>query len=650
MLPYGLAIFLSAFLLFQIQPAIGKAILPWFGGTAGVWTTCLLFFQAVLLLGYIYSHLLTRWLSPRLQGAVHAALLAASLALLPVTPDPRWRGAPDHPVLQILGLLAVSAGLPCFLLSSTSPLLQAWHALRYQSPVTYRLFSISNLASLAGLLAYPFLIEPALATHTQLLAWSIIYAVFVVACGVTALLAARGAGAGKAPLGPAPEEVGLSRWALWLALPACASALLMAVTAHLTHEVAPVPLLWVLPLAVYLLSFVLCFGSEEWYRPKEFRWLVITALGAMVFLLTPQMAGAPWRLAAAGMIGGLFVACVFCHGELVRLKPHPRRLTSFYLAVALGGVLGGAFVGVGAPLLYQDYAELPVAIGACAMLVIALARGEPSPARTGVAVGGIVAMALLFAPVSGLNQPGVLRFRNFYGAFRIKEADTEAGRLRMLYSGNTLHGSQLLSPALHAVPTTYFSERSGAGRLLGAAAPPRRVGIVGLGAGTLAAYARPGDHYTFYELDPLVLIAAETSFTYMSDCRGRCDVVLGDARLSLEREKPQQFDALILDAFSGDAIPVHLLTREAFQLYFRHLKPEGVLAFHITNRYLDLSPVVAAACEPLGKSVRIVRSEPDTLGAEEAVWAVVTNEPPISRTAFRAWTDDYSNLLSIIRR
>ncbi|MGE5644230.1 MAG: spermidine synthase [Acidobacteriota bacterium] len=637
MLPYAVTIFLGAFLLFQIQPAIAKAILPWFGGSAAVWTACMLFFQVVLLLGYVYSHLLVTRLRPRWQAAAHITVLGASLLVLPIVPNAKLAAAAGRPELSILLLLAAAIGLPYFALSATSPLLQAWYARNY------RLYAVSNAASLLGLFAYPFAIEPLAGTRVQLNAWSIAYAVFAIACGAVAIQTARTVRPDPKPAPPAP--VARSSGMLWIALTATATALLIAVTNHLCQDIAPVPLLWVFPLGVYLLSLVLTFRSDAWYRPAFFRPALAPALAVMILLASKPMA-LSMTAGVLVFLAGLFIACAFCHGELVRLKPDARRLTAFYFATALGGALGGVYAGLIAPAVYSFYAELPVSLAACALLAVCVSRRENSTARAAITCAWIVAVAVFFTAAPRLMDSRVVRFRNFYGAFRV----VEDGKMRKLFSGTTLHGSQFLAADRRMQPTTYYGPASAIGMILRSAGPPRRVGVAGLGVGTLAAYGRTLDYFRFYEINPLVVQAARSRFTFLRDCRARYDTVVGDARLSLEREEPQNFDVLALDAFSGDSVPVHLLTVEAFRVYLRHLRPGGVLAIHISNRHLDLEPIVAGACERLGKRLSIVRSTQDEPGSELAVWAVVSGSAAPAPLRFSAWTDDYSNLLEAIRR
>lgn len=663
MLLYAFSIFLSSLLLFQVQPIIAKAILPWFGGTAAVWTTCMLFFQIVLLFGYMYAHWVITRLEPRWQLIVHATVLAVSLLLLPIAPDPRLRPVAGRPPIGNLGLLLLTAvGAQYFILSTTSPLCQAWFAATRKSALPYRLFGLSNAASLLGLLAFPTLIEPFMGTRLQLKAWSVAYAAYAVVC-VAAMIRtwrARGVPVLQRHQREEPNHIGAANWALWIVLPACASALLLAVTNYLCQDVAPVPFLWVLPLVCYLATFVLCFGCESWYRPKAIRWALIPAFGLMGF------SGTTWNVPLAPMIAAallaLFVACLFCHGELVRIKPAPRHLTAFYFAMSLGGAIGGLFVGLAAPVIYSRYSELPVAVIACGFLALCMARGGPkSPQHVRLTMVGIVFVIGFMAAMERIDGSGRIKVRNFYGALRVQETNSEAGRVRMLYHGTTAHGSQLLDrPPM--TPTTYYGPASAPGILLGRVLQgPRRIGVVGLGVGTLAAYAQGNDYFRFYEINPQIVEIASKDFAFLPQCRARYDVVLGDGRISLEREPNQNFDLLVLDAFSGDSVPVHLLTREAVKLYFRHLKPDGVLIVHISNRYLDLAPVVAGACDGTGHIVRIVRSSGDRkLGTTPAWCAVVSANPKIFKAAgwgpnipdqtIRPWTDDYSNLFSIIMR
>ncbi|HEX9082031.1 MAG TPA: fused MFS/spermidine synthase [Holophagaceae bacterium] len=664
----ALTIFLSAFLLFEVQPLVGKLVLPWFGGSAGVWTTCLLFFQLLLLGGYLYAHALVRFLSPRKQRLLHGALLLLAAASLPLRLHAGFKPTgSDWPVLHLLGLLLLTVGLPYFLLSTTGPLVQAWVA--GQGRVPYRLFALSNFGSMLALLSYPAGVEPFLPLKLQTGSWSVGYLVFA---GLALALARRNArslepGIQEDP-GPAPGSGRKTAWTLLAALP---SVLLLAVTSHLSTNVAPIPFLWVVPLALYLLSFILCFDHERWYQRRLFLALLPLALAGMALLLLPAFRRVSVGEQVLTYCGGLFVACMVGHGELSRLKPHPRHLTGFYLHLSLGGALGGAFVALAAPHLFRSYLELPLGLAAFALLgllTVARARKRLGLGLWRLAVfgyallgGGLLGHALVTDAAEA--RSAVDRGRNFYGALRV--FDDANHTWRALAHGTILHGGQYLDPARARLPVTYYSPDSGVG-LAFASLPERarRLGVVGLGAGSLAVYGRAGDQLRFYEINPLVETFARRDFTYLRDCPAQVDVVLGDARLSLEREPPQAYDLLVIDAFSSDAIPVHLLTREAFVLYLRHLAPGGYLAVHISNHYLDLQPVVRAAALNLGLAARLV----DTDGEDEdevygSTWILLArSESAFAPRPFEgnedvhlldakplAWRDDFSNLVRILK-
>ena len=669
--PIGLhacTIFLSAFLLFQLQPLIAKIILPWFGGSAAVWTTCMLFFQVTLLLGYLYAHWTTERLQPRVQVGLHVALLAASLLLLPVIPAASWKpSGADDPALRILGLLAATVGLPYFMLSTTGPLIQAWHVRKHQGAFPYRLYALSNLGSMLALLSYPVLMEPYVATRAQARLWSWGYAAFA-ALVLAAALAVRklpAAAHQAAAASAAPPPAWRTRL-IWMLLPACASALLLAVTNHMTQNVAAIPFLWVLPLCLYLLSFIICFDREAWYRRAWFLVPLALTMAGMAYALL-DVENVTIKPLILLFSAGLFCGCMVCHGELVRLKPHPRHLTSFYLMISLGGALGGLFVGLVAPYLFQGEYELPIILALCTVLAALLGtqRRVRSPLAWiayAAAAGIIVTLGLgVRTAVKGCQ----LRVRNFYGCLRVMDEGTGDDAIRTLMHGAIDHGEQYLAPARSRWATTYYGPRTGIGLAIRSLdGPGRHMGFVGLGAGTLASYGRAGDSYRFYEINPLVEQVAGTEFRFLRESQATVTCALGDARLSLEREPSQGFDLLAVDAFSGDSIPVHLLTREAFALYFRHLKADGILAFHISNRYLDLDPVVERAAQSMGKATLLVDSEDDDdTDVFGATWVLVTRDParlraPLFkgigssrglRRPFRIWTDDYSNLFKVLR-
>ena len=701
MLLYALTISLAAFLLFEVQPVIAKMILPWFGGTSAVWTTCMLFFQAVLLLGYLYAHWLHEKLPSRKQAYLHIAVLGVSLAALPILPNAAWKSAAaGNPSLRILALLGVTVGAPYFLLSSTSPLLQAWYACHYRRGLPYRLFALSNGASMLALLSYPMLVEPNLPTRLQAIAWSAGYAIFAVLCGVTAWRSAgQPATVAADTLADFPAELpeglaeGLSEDLadeaapghprpstdrfLWVALSACASVLLLAVTTHLTQDIAAIPFLWILPLSVYLLSFIICFESPGAYRRIVFLPLLAAALAFMGYQLWPYRQGMPMRASIAAFTFALFVCCMVCHGELVRTKPHPRHLTRFYVAVALGGVCGGLFVGLLAPNVFHAYNEFPIGLAFCALLVFRVLAPDAwrlPRFRKWLATGALAAavcsylagMMLVMQEMTGGYR---LAERNFYGQLKVREEGepkTDEYACLQLIHGTINHGEQFVREPYRRQPVTYFCPESGIGRAMRAQqGHARRIGILGLGCGTLAAYGRPGDTIRIYEINPLVLEIANRDFTYLRDTPAKVEVAMGDGRLSLESEPSQQFDILVMDAFSGDSVPVHLITREAFRTYFRHLKPDGILAVNITNSYLDLEPVMERAAAALHKVAYAYDYEADTYDplCFSCSWALIMDrraweaQPTLHSNAkllrpgrrFRTWTDDFSNMFSILR-
>jgi len=684
---YGITIFSGAFLLFQVEPIIAKIILPWMGGAAAVWSVCLLFFQSALLLGYLYAHWLSHKFQPHVQSRIHVTLLALSLFSLPILPRESWKptGAED-PALRVLLLLTITVGLPYLLLSSTSPLLQAWYTRTRPGVSPYRFYALSNAGSLLGLLSYPLLVEPTVSRVHQAVGWSIVYGGVAFLCAFLALRA-RGESAGELSHEQTPRPDWKTQ-SLWVALAACASALLLGVTNHISQNVAAVPFLWVIPLSLYLLSFILCFEGTAWYRRGLWLRLLGLALGGMAYALAPGYGSIPLYVLLPLYCLGLFICCMVCHGELARLKPHPAHLTSFYFMVSVGGAIGALFVALLAPRLFSGWYELPISMAACAVLVLIVLHRDPDsvfygarskPAWLGLVTLTVALIANLAVTARAQRAHTHLMVRNFYGVLRV--ADLIApGIVRMkdqygppaeedlhyreLLNGTIDHGMQFLAPARRHEPTSYYGPGSGVGVALKAAGGkgPLRVGVIGLGAGTIAAYGRSGDSYVFYEINPLVLQIADSEFSFLLDSAAQVRVVLGDARLSLERELPQAFDVLAVDAFSGDSIPVHLLTREAFALYFRHLKADGILAVHISNKYLNLEPVVEAAAATLNKKAYLFDNPPDAhRGIHHATWILLA-----SPQGFRAkeqitsagtaisggqqfWTDDYSSLLRVLK-
>jgi hypothetical protein len=665
----ALVVFLGAFLLFSVEPLIGKFILPWFGGAPAVWTTCMLFFQAMLLGGYAYAHWTRHHLAPSTQSSLHLAVVGASIAFLPVLPSPHWKPqAGTDPTVSILALLGSTVGPPFVLLAATGPLVQSWLSGRGRTS-PYGLYAVSNAASLLALAAYPSLVEPMITVSVQALAWSAGFFFFAFAFAALTWRCAR------TPVArPSGSPTARSRdpHALWLGFSACGSALLLAVTNELTLDVAPVPLLWVLPLGIYLLTFVLCFEGERCYRRRWYVRAMAVAVAAMAWVSAsdPRL-GLPLEIAV--YCASLFVCCMICHGELSASKPPPERLTGFYLSVAAGGAAGGLFVAVLAPHLFSDLLELPIALTATVLLALSAAsREDPDPARRRpkllVAAGlALVIGSALYARTLRLAHDYRLRARNFYGTVKVKEEGGDAdpaGPRRTLIHGSITHGLQLLGGNRRRQGTAYYGPHSGIGIVLREWKPSgtRRIGVIGLGAGTLAAYGRRGDSFRFYEINPLVAEIAERDFSFLADSPARVDVVVEDARLALEREPPQRFDVLVVDAFSSDSVPTHLLTLEAFDLYFRHTKPEGVLAFHVSNRYLDLGALVGATARATDRQFRLVHSYGDPPeGVFAADWAFVTNNrellalPELRATAvdppsrpLAPWTDAWSSVFEVL--
>lgn len=692
---YPITIFLSAFLLFQVQPLIAKVILPWFGGGPAVWTACMLFFQMLLLAGYSYAHLVSARCSPRLLAGVHLALLAGSLAFLPVMPADAWKPTGGEvPVVRILGLLLFTIGLPYFLLSTTGPLLQESFRRETGQP-PYRLYSLSNVGSLLALLTYPFVFEPQFTLRTQIVAWSIGYATFVALCGWCAVAFARVWRATPEPETQprsAPAQTprpAIGTVVLWLALATCGSVMLLATTNQLCQEVTSIPFLWVLPLSIYLFTFIVCFDHERWYHPGIFSALLAVAvLGACYATIEGNSLYLWWQLAIYS--GTLFVCCMVCHGELVLAKPAPRFATLFYLMVAAGGAIGGILVAVVAPLVLTGFWEFHIGLLATVSLAIiaSLARSQtPMVVPRGVLVAGgavVVAVAIAAGLVFGRSGAAVVgnleTARNFYGVLRVnveEDAYSDNGPLRELIHGSIQHGFQYLDPEKHDWPTSYYGPTSGIG--LAIDRHPRRraaadedqtlrIGVVGLGCGTLAAYGREGDYLRFYEINPQVIRLSDKYFTFRQDTPAKVDVVLGDARIKMEQELiaelPQNLDVLAIDAFSSDAIPMHLLTKQSVELFLKHLKPDGLLCIHISNRFLELEGVVLGIAQALNYPCVKIDSEDDSaLGLNTATWIILTrnweflNDPVIAALSKPCWptngkpilwTDDYGSLWQVL--
>ena len=830
MLVYAITIFISAFLLFQVQPMIAKIILPWFGGGAAVWSTCMMFFQIVLLLGYLYSHATTRYMKPKAQAILHSILLLISLGLLVILiqlpGSSGWKPIDEKtPLLRILILLGATIGLPYLMLSTTGPLVQAWYVRATSGAIPYRLFALSNFGSFLALLSFPFVVEPLLASREQVNTWAAGFALFAIFAIYTGWRTLKVSGDDQAQEQSRElEKLPSIPWTsqlLWIALAATASVMLLAITSQLTQNVAPIPFLWVLPLSIYLLTFILCFESSRYYKRVVFLPLLALALATAGTLLMEENRPGFWPIYVWAAI--LFVCCMVCHGELALQKPNPRQLTLFFLMVSVGGALGGSFVAILAPLVFDSYWELPISLVVCgglaagifwreevpegeyvpngwrASMVAALGiafvgllfyyRGEVDDIWTrqmrfvgpiGIAFAILVALVLVreggmlsrirldwiamgfggiclillardlgmrfgyflprviedadtdelgfgflaalaaMAALSGLltitgtdlglssKRLGALfillavvlgghlfkyqlvnlrKFdstdtyrlvtRNFYGVLKVRdEAGTKKSPAdRVLVHGTINHGVQLLDSARRREITSYYNPMSGFGRMMQIEQRKLhlKVGITGLGAGVTAGFCRAGDTYRFYELNPLVLSIAQTWFTFLADCPGDKQVYLGDGRLNLERQESQQFDVLAMDAFSSDSVPVHLLTKEVFGLYARHMKPDGVLAINVSNRYLNLVPIVTGNANANGMTVVLVEDEGkgeefyaatswmlcsrDSKFFDDPLFNTVdptTHEKETTRPKLdlkiRPWTDDYSNLFQILKK
>ncbi|HEY2360685.1 MAG TPA: fused MFS/spermidine synthase [Candidatus Angelobacter sp.] len=693
---YISAIFLSSSLLFLVEPMAGKRLLPLLGGSSAVWITCLVFFQTTLLLGYLCAHAIATRLPQRLQPVAYGFLLVLSLVQVFANLNPHPHASTVRPIFSVLWVLTMLIGLPFLALSATNPLLQSWYAhggvSRDKSTTAppYRLFALSNFGSLLALLAYPVLIEPNFSLRTQTLAWSLGFLLFVMVCGViiagrrkapeireveqlppsavsVSASAAPQAGAATAPsllpdAVPSPGEK-----TLWLLMAACGSLLLSAVTSHLSQNIAAIPLLWIVPLTIYLLTFVLAFNGGKIYQRLIMMGLLPSALGGVGYLIVDTTMDVPIMISIPLFCLTLFIGAFFCHGELYRRRPAACYLTQYYLLIAAGGALGSMFVGVLAPLVFSGSYEMAWSLVYTAALAAALMWREHWAWRIFWPAAAAALLVVVVLQERADRENAIVQVRSFYGTLRVTDEETEdAGRYRTLIHGTIQHGTQFMaSDELRRLPTTYYSRDSGVGLALDNCCKghPRRVADIGLGTGTLATYGEPGDIFRFYEIDPRVEVIAKNVFTYLRESRAKIEIAHGDARLSMEAEPPENYDVIAVDAFSGDAIPVHLLTAEAIKLYERHLAPGGIIAFHVSNTYLNLVPVVKAQADHASLHAVLVSTEDnDDTGAFSSDWVLVTaNEkflalPEIANASakidpkpgLRLWTDDYSSLLPIL--
>lgn len=708
MLLHLVTIFISAFLLFQVQPFIAKVILPLFGGGAAVWTSCMLFFQGALLLGYLYAHCLAQLKSTKAQLLIHAGLLLLSLAWLP-NDVAALKSLPlsGEPLGDIVYLLALAVGLPYFALSATGPLVQHWLALSNKiqpplgasAPQPYRLYSLSNAGSLLALISYPFIIEPLMSLSFQGQYWSFIYSFFVIGFILLLWQFYQKFGQEKSNQDQV-ENVNqstdnsaisfnrrLSQGALWLLLSAFGVILLIATTNAMSQNVPPVPFLWILPLAIYLITFIIAFDNAKWYiRWYWFAFFILSAFAGIIMHFIGSQFDIVSQLFIYSFI--LLASCMICHGELANLKPETKRLTQFYLLMSLGGFLGSLLVSILAPQLFSQFTEFPLAIiGTLVLFIACLSFNYQSSPQIGLfkkpTVFSVLALItlgfiLLFTQLDGLfNRHIIAQQRNFYGLLSVVDVEVNGKQERRLIDGTTSHGTQALTSNLALTPKSYYRENTGVALaleqplMINQTIMPKHVGFIGLGAGTLAAYGQLGERYHFFELNPAVVDYAQQYFSYLADSKAEFTISLGDGRLQLQQQlndgQSAEFDVLVLDAFSGDAIPAHLLTQEAFSVYWQHLKPNGILAMHISNSHLDLTGLSQSLARSVDRQALYFHTPATEIEPNEAQWVIVTNNKsfissykvkkyltpwPINASGdYQSilWTDDYSNLLSVLK-
>jgi len=672
---FSCAIFLASFLLFLVEPMAAKQLLPIFGGSATIWITCLVFFQTALLCAYLYAHWLTQrslsLKSPHWSLHLFLLLLAAAAAILWATRTIGQSNPLGHPFLAIFAALAISIGLPFLMLGATSPLLQVWLARVETSRIPYHLFALSNLASLLALGLYPTLIEPRFTLRAQRLAWCCGFAAFAL---VSATLTWKTRSAGRTSPAPGVEpeaelpSTPLFHKFLWLLLPMGASMQLSAVTSHITENIAPIPLLWILPLAVYLLTLILAFQFPRLLPSWIVTRLLVVLLAGLAYMLMQPDGSLPLRISLIFFLAELFVAALFCHSEAYALRPkRASETTLFYLLFAAGGALGSFLIGIASPMIFSFNYDLALSFCVTAVLALVALWSSSWEQRLIWTTSSVLMLVLVFLLHRAYQRNTPVAIRNFYGSLRVKQTVGYPGAtIRTLTNGSIQHGTQIFTSELRKTPTTYYAEDSGIGIAMRwcCQGQPRNIGVVGLGAGTLAAYGQPGDRITFYEINPAVEPIARNLFTYIRDSGAQISIIDGDARTSLTHEEPQNFNVLVIDAFSGDAIPLHLLTTEALEIYKRHLASGGILAFHISNQHVDLEPVVAQLAKAAGmKAMRFSTPGNEERGEFSATWMLLSNSPtffeqpavfnearqPAIDPNVHVWTDDYSSLLPVLR-
>lgn len=714
----AITIFTSAFLLFQVQPLISKFILPWFGGSPAVWTTAMLFFQCLLFAGYAYAHVVTKYLSLDRHLKLHVALLIlSSFAAFFVAPNPAFRPEGDeNPSLRILLLLASCVGLPYFTLASTGPLVSAWFAIVYAGKSPYRLYSLSNVGSFAALVSFPYLFEPYFKVQHMGIAWTGIYLVFALVCSMTAIQLLGFINPAKktdskldalSKANPVPSHPTMAQRIAWLGLPALASLTMIAATDHVSHNIAPEPRLWITTLGLYLMTFIITFDHPRWFHSRIVS--ALTFFGILLLVTRAELLdflGINWDFGVSELrwshIIVMFLICFLCHGQLIRLRPASNSyLTEFYLCISAGGALGGLFASLIATNLFDDYYEWPlcmilgVTLSLCVLLYPLMTNSEVM-VRYPISKYAIPLFCLLTATAfigywddplgwwsssSGeYESKHLVAKRNFYGTVSVEDQIHRTNPIdsyRGFYSGSVTHGIQRLSPEVRHIPTAYYGIESGVYETFHYARqrqPALKMAIVGLGAGALALGGRQQDEIDFYEINPYVVELAKKYFTYLDDCSSKINIILGDGRLKLEHAKPESYDIIMLDAFTGGSVPVHLLTQEAFKIYRERLKPDGFLVVHITNKYLNLYPVVKTHAENLGMGYRskFLPADFDNF-IRRSHYVTITNDkkfielfpsvhPPIyddhdniigrkepNIEGLRVWTDQYSSITPLER-
>jgi hypothetical protein len=695
MIYFVFAVFLSSFLLFQIQPMMGKYILPWFGGTTGVWSASLLFFQTILTGGYAYSYWLIGRLSRQRQGLVHLILLGFSILLLiintivwdnPILPDDSWRSQiGSQPLIDVLKVLLVAVGPPYFLLSTNSTLMQAWFIRDQLAGSPYWLYAVSNVGSLVALITFPTLFEPRFSLITQSILWVGVYILFILIAGYQAWsIFHRGVSAKSNISSQVGSDVirspKIKQRFMWVGMAALGSILLLATTSRVTQEVAAIPFLWVIPLTVYLLSFILTFSGERWYNRWFLLFLLFDSTVAYLWLVIASTVSFTVQIGIYSVL--LFSCTMICHGELYRQRPDPSHLTTFYLMVSIGGAVGGIAVNLVFPYIFKGFWEFQAGLSLVWILMLIFVMKIPPQVNfnlrrllvVGVAATTCLVIGSLYLQSNTYSQKALETYRNFFGIQSVKEKFPEDpdNHYYVLTHGITTHGYQFLSPEMRTLPTAYYVEDSGVG--IGFNYHPfrpgtLRVGLVGLGVGVIAAYGQDGDLFRFYEVNPAVVeIAQSVNFSFLRDTPADVEIVIGDGRISLERELQENgsnnFDMLVLDAFNSDSIPTHLLTLEAFDLYTQHLKPGGILALHISNQHLNLKPIVWQLADMIGKEGLIFYYTSEDIRSKPSLWILLTNNQDflqnpdvlkfsspreVDTPAIRLWTDDYSNLFQVLK-